>query len=402
MRVTVVPASSRPTGGPISTHPDEKIPAPAPAYGDWRPHTVLGAPAPGGLLLPPARPTSAWLYGPRGVWLDDDMVVAADTGNHRVLVWYGLPRADGEPAAVVLGQPDEHSEGPAASGRGPAHGMHLPAGIIRDGDRLVVADAWHHRLLVWNRLPAHTGTRPDLVLGQPDHDCAEPNAGGDPDAGSFYWPFGMALVDGRLYVADTGNRRVLVWRRGIPDPGQPADVILGQPGPADRAENRGGPVSAGSFRWPHAFASDGAGGVWVADPGNHRVLGWRSHPEEDRPADIVLGQPDFETGSEFPYVPQDGRLRFPYGISSADGDLAIADTANNRVLIQGGPVSSLDPQLALAQPDLAANGENRWSEVAPDTLCWPYGVHWHRPAAGPDLLAVADSGNNRVVLWERA
>lgn len=400
MRVTVVPPGTPPgdSGGFASGLGGTLAPT---AYAGWWPRAVLGAPAPGGLLLPPAQPTAAWLYGPRAVWVDDEVVVVADTGNHRVLLWRGVPQTDGAPADVVLGQPDEHSEGPAAGGRGPAAGMRLPTGVLRDGDRLLVADAWHHRLLVWDRLPTDTGTPPDHILGQPDPDSVEPNAGGAATAGCFYWPFGVALVDGRLYVADTGNRRVLVWRDGIPEPGRPADVVLGQPDPAGREENRGGPVAADSFRWPHGFASDGAGGLWVADAGNHRVLGWRTHPETDCPADIVLGQPDFESGTEFPYVPQERRLRFPYAVASAGLDLAIADTANNRVLIQRGPVRELDPEVSLAQPDLIANGENRWTEVAADTLCWPYGLHWHRSASGVDLVAVADSGNNRVVLWER-
>jgi hypothetical protein len=32
-----------------------------------------------------------------------------------------------------------------------------------------------------------------------------------------------------------------------------------------------------------------------------------------------------------------------------------------------------------------------------DTLCWPYGA-----AAAGGTLAVADSGNNRVLLWDAA
>ena len=49
----------------------------------------------------------------------------------------------------------------------------------------------------------------------------------------------------------------------------------------------------------------------------------------------------------------------------------------------------------LGQPDLDANGENRWDAVADDSLCWPYGL-----SLAGDLLAVADSGNNRVVFWQ--
>ncbi|TIC82981.1 hypothetical protein E8D37_07805 [Nocardioides sp. GY 10127] len=376
---------------------------------------VLGADSPGGLALPPASPTAAWMYGPRAVWTDGTRVVAADTGNHRVLVWHTMPTADGTPADVVLGQPDEHTEGPAAGGAGPENGMYLPTGVLVVDGRLVVADAWHHRLLVWDEVPTATATPPDHVLGQPSASDVEPNAGGEADAGTFYWPFGIALVDGRFHVADTGNRRVLVWRDGLPLDGRPADVVLGQPDEHAREENRGGEVGPASFRWPHAMAGTGTGGLLVADAGNHRVLRWDVHPEADAPADAVLGQPDLVTGTEFPYVSQAGRMRFPYGLATVTGagawGTAVADTANNRVLLYPGTdaVGDALPVAVLGQPTYAANGENRWERVAADTFCWPYGVHWHRPVAGAsahgevpvETVAVADSGNNRVVLWQR-
>ncbi|WP_298508517.1 NHL repeat-containing protein [uncultured Nocardioides sp.] len=386
--------------------PSARAPAPAEpsTYDGWRPRAVLGAAAPGGLALPPAQPTAAWMYGPRAVWTDGRMVVAADTGNHRVLVWHRVPDRDGMPADVVLGQPDEHSEGPAAGGRGPEAGLYLPTGVLVDRGRLVVADAWHHRVLVWDAVPTRTATPPDAVIGQPDLGSVEPNRGQErPEAATFYWPFGIAVVDGRFLVADTGNRRVLGWRDGVPLDGRPADLVLGQPDPHQREENRGGPVGPASFRWPHALAGTGTGGLLVADAGNHRVLRWDAHPDRDRPADAVLGQPDLEAGTEFPYVSQAGRLRFPYGLSTVRGGMALADTANNRVVLyDAATATGADrPCAVLGQRSYDANGENRWEQVTADSLCWPYGVHWHRPEAGPELIAVADSGNNRVVLWER-
>lgn len=371
-------------------------------YGGWRPRVTLGASSAGGLQLPAAQPTASWLYAPRGVWTDGTTVVAADTGNHRVLVWHTLPTADETPADVVLGQPDAHTEGPAAGGAGPARGLHLPTGVLVHEGRLVVADAWHHRVLVWDALPVRD-TPPDQVLGQAGPDAVEPNAGGEASAATFYWPFGIAVVDGRFHVADTGNRRVLVWRDGIPEPGRPADVVLGQPTPTDREENRGGPVAADSFRWPHALAGTGDGGLLVADAGNHRVLRWDAHPGRDLPADAALGQEGLTSDEEFPYVSQAGRLRFPYGVATRAGLLAVADTANNRVLVHDttSAAGRVVPDAVLGQPTAGANGENRWDQVAPDTFCWPYGLCLAERPGGGDLLAVADSGNNRVVVWER-
>lgn len=356
----------------------------------------VGAPSPGGLALPDARPSSSRVYAPRGVWLDEDHLVVVDSGNHRVLIWFGHPAADHATADVVLGQADFGREGPRAAGRGAANGLHLPTGVTVIDGRLFVADAWHHRILIWDRVPDASDTPPDVVLGQIDFEGVEPNGGGAVSASTFYWPYGVGWVAGRFVVTDTGNRRVLVWD-GVPEPGRPADLVLGQDGPDRAFENRGGAPSGRSFRWPHAVAGDDRA-LFVADAGNHRVLGWPGGAAADVDAGIVLGQPDFASNAEFPYARQTARsLRFPYAVAADARRLVVADTANNRVLVferdQAG-IPDAAAVLALGQPDLVSNGENRWTKVAHDSLCWPYGV-----ALWSDMLAVADSGNNRVMLW---
>ena len=87
------------------------------------------------------------MYGPRGVWLGERRLVVADAGNHRVLIWHAS-RGRRRPVDVVLGQPDAHREGAAAGGRGPGYGLHLPTGVLIHDGRLIVADAWHHRVLI--------------------------------------------------------------------------------------------------------------------------------------------------------------------------------------------------------------------------------------------------------------
>lgn len=366
-----------------------------------RPLRWLGATAPGGLALPAALPTAAHLYAPRGVWLDDERLIVCDSGNHRLMIWHGPPEHDQAPADVVLGQATNTDEGPAAHGRGPENGMHLPTGVVVHDGRLFVADAWHHRVLVWNRVPEESDTPPDWCLGQATLGEVAANRGGPVAADTLYWPYGLAVIAGRLHVADTGNRRVVIWD-GVPDRARPADVVLGQPDMRSNAENRGGPVAAATFRWPHAVAGD-AHTLFVADAGDHRVLGWHGRPDMDRSADLVLGQEHFETAWELPSGPQGpSRLRFPYCLSqgeNSDGDpvLAVADTANNRVLLWPLPIERpafAAAALVIGQPDFASNGENHWKAVTTDSLCWPYGICLSR-----GRLAVADSGNNRVMIW---
>ncbi len=351
----------------------------------------LGGPSEFGLLLPDASPTPSTMYAPRGVCLTPEAVLVADTGNHRVLIWNeAVPGQDHQDADVVIGQRDMVSEGPKL--------FFLPTGLLVDRGRLVVADAWHHRILVWDDLATAGSRPPSLVLGQDDLDGVDEGCGPQ----RFYWPFGVAVVDGAFFVADTGNRRVLGWSGGIPEPGVSPDVVLGQPDLVSRGENRDGPVSGRSLRWPHALTSV-AGHLVVADAGNHRVLAWREPSGGGPEADVVLGQPHPASSFESPYrVQGPASFRFPYAVaSSGDGALFAADTSNNRVGVYDDAATTFAScpwgapmDRVLGQDDLDANGENRWRRVERDSLCWPYGLSW---SAG--RLGVADSGNNRVMLW---
>lgn len=368
-----------------------------PADGPYRPLRWLGGPSSMGLALPDAAPTPSTMYAPRGVCQTDDRLIVADTGNHRLLIWDApLPDVDHADADHVIGQPDMVSEGPKL--------LFLPTGMcVADDGRFVVADAWHHRLLVWDDVASAVDAAPPMVLGQPDGvDGADEGCGPQ----RFYWPFGVAFVDGVFWVADTGNRRAIGWLGGLPEPGVGADVVLGQPDLVSRGENRDDVVAADSLRWPHAIAAS-TDLLFVADAGNHRVLGWWGEVAGDRPAEVVVGQPDFTSAFESPYRPQGNRaFRFPYAIATApDGRLFVADTSNNRIAIVDDPTATFTAEPAgagvdrmLAQSSVDGNGENRWDRVEHDTCCWPYGLSYHDYSDG-GRLAIADSGNNRVVIW---
>ncbi len=365
---------------------------------------ILGQqPAPDGLAAP-IVPGPASLFGPRGACLagPDGPLVVADTGHHRLMVWRRRPVVDGTPADFQIGQPDFGREGRNAKGAiGPAT-LNVPTGIAVANGVLAVADAWNHRVLLWHGLPERAGAPADVVLGQADFAGCLANRGADrPGDDTLNWCYGVALDGGRLFIADTGNRRVLVFDRVPERSGQAADLVLGQGDFVTRDENAGRAAGAAGMRWPHAIARVGEA-LLVADAGDNRVMVWRRLPgAPGTPCDFVLGQPDMGgvDHNRAAYFPTADALNMPYGVALLGDRLVVADTANSRLLgFDAGTLGMGAAASALAgQNGFGDKGDNRWGDAARDSLCWPYNV-----AACGGTLVVADSGNNRVLLWEAA
>ncbi len=369
------------------------------------PFLVLGGRHAASMPPTPLRPAPDTLFGPRGVCLaaPEGPLCVCDTGHHRLLLWKQRPDADDAPCDLCIGQRDAFSEGGRNGGDVPhAASVNVPTGVATDGQALVVADAWNHRVLIWHAWPTRDNQPADVVLGQADMQSHLPNRGRErPGADTLNWCYGVALVDGRLVVADTGNRRLLVWESLPQRNGTAADLVLGQ---ADMCSRHDVGTSlhdgAGGVRWPHAIAWHD-GHLLVADAGNNRILGWRGWPQQDgAPAELVLGQADFGSleHNRGAYLPTARSLNMPYGLASTHDWLLVADTANSRLLGWKPPLRNDAAAQALAgQPDFTSKGDNRWQLPQRDSLCWPYGL-----AASGDVVAVADSGNNRVLLWRLA
>jgi hypothetical protein len=368
------------------------------------PEVCLGASTGVDGLAVPVQPDAATMFGPRGMALigADGPLWVCDTGHHRLLGWRQRPGADKQPADWLIGQADFEREGRNAHGDVLATTLNVPTGITACGEGLAVADAWNHRVLIWHHAPDASNVPADVVIGQVDFCSALANRGSDaPTAASLFWPYGVHWDGARLWVADSGNRRVLAWS-GLPDRcGQPADQVLGQAGFTCRDENAGGEPTAASLRWPHALAT-WRGRLCVADAGNNRVMVWDPVGERNNPACAhVLGQPDSRRvdNNQSLYWPNAATLNMPYGIAAAGDWLLVADTANSRLLAwhTADCRTGAAARALCAQSDFGAKGDNRWQPTQRDSLCWPYGV-----AVSGDLVAIADSGNNRVLLWRLA
>ncbi len=392
MKVSLAP-SFEPIKAPGTAHVG------APLLDPLGPETVLGWSD--GDLAAPLKPSPSSLFGPRGACLHSDgSLWVADTGHHRLLGWKECPIEDNQPADFMVGQPGFGFEGRNAKGAPTAATLNVPTGVTEWCGGLAVADAWNHRVLFWSEPPKDKNHPADLILGQTKADDVLANRGGAaPTAHTMHWPYGVAEVDGKLVVCDTGNRRVLVFNQPT-ETGQAADLVLGQTSFTSRDENAGDEVSAMSMRWPHA-ACAWSSGFAVADAGNNRVMIWsRGLPQvSGEPCDGVIGQNAMSDCDHnmSNYYPSDRALNMPYALATDGIELIVADTANSRLVgwSQAGLAPAADH--LTGQPDFASKGDNGWGIPRRDSLCWPYGL-----SARDGMVAIADSGNNRVLLWRVA
>ena len=213
---------------------------------------------------------AATLDHPTGVWTDGRRLVVADTGNHRVLIWDRLPTGYGVSADRVLGQPDTRSKTPGAA----LDRMNGPRGVYADGERLFVADSGNNRVLIFDDIWTTRPTTASVVLGQPSATSSAAGAG----RSGMRSPRGLAVAGNTLFVADSGNHRILVYLRVPTSSGVEADRVLGQ------ADFDGKDAASGQTRLddPQDLSATVLDQVIlsVADRGNHRVLQYRFDLDE--------------------------------------------------------------------------------------------------------------------------
>ncbi len=165
-----------------------------------------------GNLEPDSTPSASTLWNPTGVWTDGRRLVVADSFNNRVLLWNQFPTRSGQPADVVLGQTSFTTNVAAIT----QTGLSAPFAVTSTGLQLLVADSQNNRVLVWNQFPTASGSQADLVLGQPGftsaHTYDPTDPGANPSARSLQAPTGLLLAWPHLLVSDTRNNRVLVFQ----------------------------------------------------------------------------------------------------------------------------------------------------------------------------------------------
>ena len=146
---------------------------------------------------------------------------------------------------------------------------------------------------------------------------------------SLNQPHGLAVdVHGALWVADTGNHRIVRYEHAARRTSAIPDGIVGQPNIMSIAPG----CSAGHLHAPRDVAIGSDGMVWVADSENHRVLGFGADAAQRGGvrADVVLGQASFTTRHAGHATTM---LHTPAGVGlERDGTLWIVDAGNRRLV----------------------------------------------------------------------
>ena len=331
-------------------------------------------------------------------------------------------------AILVIGQSDFSTREANRGADDPGDNtLSDPQFVSRYGDMLFVSDWGNHRVMVWNQFPEENGEPASIVLGQEDFsDCLE-NRGisttldemtsglGDenlegftiskPEEDTLSSPAGVSVIDGKLYVSDSGNHRVLRWN-GLPsEDGEVPGLVMGQDNLECGEANRRGLVGSGSLFFPFAIRSGDDQHVLVADKDNHRILIWQKVPFNDGwNADVCLGQFGMDerepNRGDFDNVTPE-TLSFPTSVfyHEETGKVFVVDQGNNRVLIWNKIPSNngVPADLVLGQKDFYSREVNGGMGIK---RADPVGMHFPTDVVyGRKGLFVSDSGNNRVLVW---
>lgn len=267
--------------------------------------------------------------------------------------------------------------------------------------RLWVPDSGNSRVLGFDSVPATVDPSATYLIGQSSFSTSTLGN----SASGIGGPEQLLSYNGYYYLLERNNNRILIYNSApLSAPGT-ANAVIGQVSLTATVSG----CAANNFNTPEAMSIAG-GKLIVADGLNNRVLIWNHVPTTSGVTpDIVLGHSDFthcdiNNSTVIHATPSAQTLYKPSAVWSDGTRLVVSDEFNNRVLIWNSfPTSNFQPaDMVLGQSDFTHNTANDDNQDGTRDA-----APTARTLAGPSQgvwfngrqLFVSDSANNRVLIW---
>jgi hypothetical protein len=281
--------------------------------------------------------SSSGMNGPKGVAIDSsNNLYVADTGNNRVLFFPSVANGAGTAAFTatqVYGQGTAGTAFTTATVATTSSGMSGPTSVSVDSsNNLYVADTGNNRVLSFT--PAtFTATH---VFGQGTAGTAFTTKTVATTSSGMHTPTGIDLdSSNNLYVADSANNRVLFF----PSAAYIATRVYGQGTAGNVFTTATVATTSSGMSSPKGIAVDSNNNLYVADSSNNRVLFFPSVANGAGTAVFtatrVYGQGGSLTTGTATNVGGGTNaigLSSPQSVVTSSGNVYVADDANSRVL----------------------------------------------------------------------
>jgi 6-phosphogluconolactonase (cycloisomerase 2 family) len=281
-----------------------------------------------------------------------------------------------------------------------------PKGLLIKNDILYVCDSFNHRIQVF-RITINeanntiTSTHLPSLLGNP-HSIGTGISGNTNY--TFNTPYGLAIRNNILYVSDTYNNRIQVFRININDNNTITTIHL----PIYlRSHHSIGTGILGNtndtFNYPRVLAIEN-NILYVADLGNNRIQVFRITINDNNTITAihlprVIGSPH-SIGTGVIGNTHD-TFNLPSGIALRNNILYVADLGNHRIQVfritinDNNTITTTHLPGANGGPHSIGTGQRG---ITNNTFYYPRGLAIHQ-VGDDNILYVLDSGNNRIQLF---
>lgn len=335
---------------------------------------------------------------PRGVCVANTMLFVSDTGQNRVFIWNTMPTTEFQEPDIILGQEAIEDSGRNSNTTVSSKTLQYPSGIWSDGTKLIVADAWNHRVLIWNTMPTENAQPADVVLGQPNFEDNQSNVKGqaaNPKANTLHWPYGVFSDGTSLWIADTGNRRVLFFETIPSESFAEADHVIGKSDFNSRDYDNNDPI------WPYSVRVHANGCLAIADTQFYRILLWNDKKDAfSKPADTIIGQENFSNAgqNQFRLTPEANTLNWTYDMCFHNDGILVNDTGNSRILMFKDipKKNNASADGLIGRPNFNTSSDYKENmHGTKSALYWPFSITTQN-----NKLVIADTGNHRLVICD--